>query len=240
MTITVDTREHTQHPETANLLNGDTHIMLLDSADYAFLDRNNEPVGIERCEVKNFIQKMRSGELEAQLTRCADQFSTVILLIEGVWDMRVEGNLAVHKAHDRGYFCQQIYPSTRYDYAMAFLIRVSELGIEVLQTPNFTCSMTTINTLYKQRTKPEEQHTLFKHARSLRIPAKLSSNPSVPRLLGLCPRMSEKVAIRLIHKYDTIWNILHATDAELLEVEGIGKGLVKNLRESVGYEIPSK
>ena len=240
MTLTIDTREHTQHPETAGLLKGDTHIMLLDAADYAFLDRNSEPVGIERCEIGNFIQKMRSGELEAQLTRCADQFSTVILMIEGVWDMRAEGNLAVHKAHDRGYFCQRIYPSTRYDYALAFLVRVSELGIEVLQTPNFTTSMVAIATVYKQRTKPEELHTLFKHVRALHIPSKLSANPSIPRLMGLCPRMSEKVAIRLTHQFGSIWKILNATDEELLQVDGIGKGLVKNLRESVGHEIPSK
>jgi ERCC4-type nuclease len=240
MTITIDTREYQQHPETKDLLKGNTQILLLDAADYAFLDRNHEPVGVERCAIMNFVQKMRSGELEAQLTRCADQFSTVVLLIEGVWDMRAGGNLAVHKAHDRGYFCQQIYPSTRYDYALAFLIRVSELGIEVLQTPNLAASMVALETLYKQRTKPEELHTLFKHARALRIPTKTSSNPSVPRLMGLCPRMSEKASIKLLFKFGSIWNILNATDAELLEVEGIGKGMVKNLRECVGYEIPSK
>jgi ERCC4-type nuclease len=237
--ITVDLREHSQHPETEKLAGGNTQIIMLDAADYAFLDRDSRPTGIERCEIGNLIQKLRSGELEQQLRRCAEEYQTVVLLIEGVWDAR-GGLVASYKPYTKGYYCQRVHSNTYYEYVMSFLIRVSELGIEVMQTPNLRCSLDTINTLYKQRTKPEEQHTLFKHVRPLHIPPKLSANPAVPKLMGLCPRMPERVAIRLIFKYGTIWSILNASTADLLEVEGMGRGLVKNLRESVGYEIADK
>jgi len=54
--------------------------------------------------------------------------------------------------------------------------------------------------------------------------------------MTLANRMPEKVAIRLVNKYDTIWNILHTDDSELLQVEGFGKGLLDKLKKGVGKE----
>jgi len=207
----------------------------LTAGDYAFLGRGNGLVGIERSEIGNLIQKLRSGELESQLLRCQETYSSIILLVEGVYD-QIDKLLATYNLGNRGYFRTHVYPSTEYGFIMALLVRLSELGIEVIHTPNFLCSMTTISTIYHQRTKPEEEHTLFKKTRAIRIPTKLTSNPTVPRLMALFPRLSEKVAIRLINKYGSIWSILNTEDSELLEVEGFGKGLLSKLKEGIGKE----
>lgn len=69
------------------------------------------------------------------------------------------------------------------------------------------------------------------------MPTKLTNDPSVGRMMGLCPRMGEKVGIRLIHRFGSIWGVLHATDKELLEVEGMGKTLVKHLKEAIGKDV---
>lgn len=232
--LVVDDREVLQHPEIPELLDlPDVRVLRLEAADYSFLSYEGEPVGIERCEIGNFIQKLRSGELESQMRKCEELYSIIFLLIEGVYDS-YGSLLATYKQYDRGYFRQHIYPTTRYDYALASFMALNGMGIGLIHTPNFDCSMVTVKIIYKQWTK--EEHTLFKRIQPIRIPVKLSANPAVPKLMTLCPRIPEKVAIRLIHKYNTIWNILHIEDKDLLEVEGMGKGLVDKLKRGVGKE----
>lgn len=231
--LNIDSREVTEHPELLSLIKVPYTVQRLEAADYAFLDRDGEPFGIERCEVGNLVQKMRSGELESQLYHCQDNYSKVVLLTEGVFD-DVDGLLAVHKGGNRGYFRAHIYPHTTYEYEKALEIRLSELGIEVLSSANFRCSMTVVETIYKQRTKPEEAHTLFKRVRVMSMPTKLTNNPAVSKLLGLCSRLPEKVAIQLINKYESIWSILNTSDEELLLNKGFGKGLLEKLKKGVG------
>ena len=234
--ITIDRRELQEHEDIPELIGLPFVVDTLEAADYAFLNCNGEPVGIERCEIGNLLQKLRSGELESQMAKCDSAYSTVILLIEGVYD-KVNGFLAVHAQSERGYFRKHIYPHTRYDFTIASLVRLSEMGIEIIPSPNFACSMTVVRTIYQQRTKAEEDHSLFKRIRPVNIPVKLSSNPAVPKLMALCPRLGEKVAIRLINKFDSIWDILHVDDNELLEIEGFGKGLLDKLKKGVGKDV---
>jgi ERCC4-type nuclease len=235
MAITVDDREVTQHPDIPTLLKTPVIVTRLDSADYAFLDRNNDPVGIERCEIGNLMQKIRNGELESQLTRCAESYSTVILLTEGVYD-GMDGLVAhYHKTRTgTAYYRSRIEPFFKMAEVNGVLMRLAELGIENVATPNFDCSMGIIDTIFKQRTKPEEAHTMFKKLRHFSVPSKISNNPAVPMLLALCPRMPEKVAVRLIYKYDTIWDILQASIADLKAVEGMGATLIDRLHKGVG------
>lgn len=230
--LIVDTRELSEHPEISDLLT-EFKVERLEAADYAFLDCNNVPVGIERCEVSNLIQKLRSGELESQLYNCQEQYGSVILLKEGVYDS-LGGLLAVYKQGKNGYFREYVYPHTTYMSIKAIEVRLSDMGIEFIDTPNFLCSMIAIKLIYEGRTKPESKRTLFRKTRVVQLPTKLTTNPSVPRLMSLVPRMPEKVAISLIYKYGSIWNILQTPDKELLQIEGLGKTLIKKLRENVG------
>ena len=231
--LTIDRREIQEHEDIPELIGVPFTVETLDSGDYCFLTRRSEVLGIERSEINNLMQKLWSGELEAQLVRCSEQYNSVMLLVEGVYD-EVAGYLAVYKQTDKGYYRNRICPNTKYADIMAVLSRLSELGIEVIQTPNFAASMTCIRTIYGQRNKPEDEHSLFKRTRAIQIPTKLTNNPAVPKLMALCPRLGEKVAIRLINKYNTIWEIIHAEDAELLNVEGMGKGLLQNLKKGLG------
>lgn len=231
--LIVDDREITQHPEIPQVIGLPVTIQRLESSDYCFLDRNNEPTGIERCEIGNLVQKLISGELEAQLERCQENYQHIILLVEGVYD-KVEDLLAVHKGSGKGYFRVRVFPHTRYDYIKALEIRLQELGIEYIDTANFDCSMTTIRVIYNQRTKPEEEHTLFKKSRVPKLPTKYTKNPAVPRLMSLCPRLQEKSAIQLIDKFGSIWSILNKDPKELMVIPGVGKILVRRLFDSVG------
>ena len=237
MPITVDDREITQHPDIPQKLTTPVIVQRMDAADFAFLDRANDPVGIERCEIGNLIQKMRDGELESQLIRCDENFSSVFLLVEGVFDFMPGDGVLSHFKKTRegnGYYRSRIEPFTKLVEVYSLLVRLSELGIEVVTTANFDCSMLMVDTIYKQRTKPEDAHTMFRKVRKVAIPSKLSTKPEVPMLLALCPRMPDKVAIRLLMQFETIWGVLNATPAELTQVEGMGKGLVDRLLKGVG------
>jgi len=210
-------------------------VLRLDAGDYYFLDYANEPVGIEQSEISNLVQKLRSGELESQMYNCQKLFTHVILLIQGVYD-RSDELLAIYKKGHNGYFRSHIYPRTTFAAIKAVEVSLSGMGIEIISSPNFECSMDVIRTIYAQRTKSKDEHTLFKKIRKVQLPVKLSANPAVPKLMTLIPRIPEKVAIALIYRYNTIWNVIHATDNELQEVDGMGRGLVKKLRESIGQE----
>lgn len=226
--LIIDDREFLQHPEALELLAPvPTKVERLDTADYVYLDQSGLVVGIERCEIGNLIQKLRDGELEHQLTRCEDQYSVVYLLVEGVYD----GDLvSVYKPSHKGYFRSHVYPNTRYEYVAGALAAMDRMGIRIIQTANYPCSMKTVKELYK----PE--HGLFKKIRAISIPVKMSANPAVPKLLALCPRLPEKVGIRLINKYDTIWAVLHTSDDELMQTEGFGRTLLNRLKEGVGKD----
>jgi len=238
--LTIDDREVQEAQSHHNLYIPDlleipTTIQRLVAADYALLNRDSNPLGIERCEIGNLIQKLRSGELEEQLLHCQSSYASIILLVEGVYD-QVDKLLATHRVGSRGYYRVYVYPHVLYDSIKALEVRLSELGIEVLHSPNFQCSMALVQTIYDQRTKPEGEHHLFKHTRVPKLPVRFTTNPAVPKLMALIPRLPERVAIQLIHKYGSIWNIIHAEDKELLEVGGFGKGGLRRFKEGVGKE----
>lgn len=231
--ILIDDREIVQHPEIPELLQIESRVERLEAADFAFLNYAKEPVGIERSEIGNLIEKLRSGELEDQMNKCQENYSSVILLKEGVYD-EVGGLLSTYKGGNKGYFRVHVFPRTTYEEIKAMEIRLSEMGIEIVDSPNFKCSMDIVRLIYDQRTKAEASHSLFKRTRVVRLPTKLTNNPSVSKLMGLIPRLSEKVAIRLIYQYDSIWNVIHAEDEELKRVEGVSTGTISKLKDSLG------
>jgi len=234
--LIIDDREANEHPELRTISDVwgiPVTIQRLDAGDYVFLNRDNEPVGIERSEISNLVQKLASGELESQLERCQDNYQHIILLVEGVYD-KVDELLAIHKGSGKGYFRTRVFPHTRYDYVKALEVRLQELGIEYIDTPNFECSLTTIRTIYIQRTKPESEHHLFRKSKVPRIPTKYTTNPAVPRLMALAPRLPERVAIQLIERYGSIYSILSKDPKELMGMPGVGKTLVRRLYDSVG------
>lgn len=235
--ILIDDRQVTKHPEIPELIKLEHQVTRLDAADYCFLSSTNELTGIEQSEISNLIQKLRDGELESQLRKCEQCYQSIVLLIEGVYDATGEGLLALYhkgRANNKSYFRNYVFPRTSFEYAISSIIRLSEMGIEIIHSPNFECSIDIVRYIYKQRMKPEEEHTLFKKVRKIAIPAKNTSNPDVPKLMALVPRISESTATRLIYKFDNIWSVLHAEDAELLDVQGMGRGFVASLRRSVG------
>ena len=234
MTMIVDDREVMEHPDIPTFLCGiDFIVQRIETGDYVFLDKNSNSTGIERSEINDLMGKLRSGRLEEQLRRCSEEYQRVILLVEGVYDS-VGGFLGVYRKTENGYYRNRIYPSTRYEHTAALLARLTQLGIEVLHTATFDCSMVMVQYIYQQANKDEDSHVLFKRSKGVLLPTKLTTNPAVPRLMALCPRLPERTSIRLLQQYGSIWGVLNADGEELLKVVGMGKGLLAKLYEGVG------
>lgn len=230
--LTIDTREFQEHPELSELPIP-KQIQKLDAGDYALLDRTGDAIGIERATIPNLMDKLQSGELESQLERCFASYKQVILLTEGVYDS-MAGMLAIYKQGEKTYWRAKVYPNTYFNSLQSLLDRLGEFGVQVIQSPNFSCSMDTIVCIYKGRREPEEKHTLLKRTRPIRPPTRLTTNPAVGKLMGLTERLPEKVAIRLLQKYQSILHIIAAVNNGECDVEGFGKGLQDNFRKSIG------
>ncbi len=235
--ITVDDREVEQHKDIPTYLPS-CNIQRLEAGDYAFNDFDTNPVGIERCEISNLMQKLNSGELESQLRVAEELYAKFYLLVEGVWDeddkavqsyKRVTMNLRGHRV--KAYIATKRHGFFQYDRLQAFLIRIEEMGVRLLPSPNFPCSMRIIKLMEMKQAEPPEGHKLFTSSRAVKIPTKFTKNPAVPRLMSLCPRLPERVALQLINDYGSIIGILLAPE---IKVEGFGKVLQERLKENVG------
>lgn len=64
---------------------------------------------------------------------------------------------------------------------------------------------------------------------------KIMKNRAVFFLQGL-PAVGRKTATALLEKFGSSENVVMATDDELLEVDGLGKGKVKKIREFLSYK----
>tara|TARA_R100001530_G_scaffold133725_1_gene107558 strand:+ start:1840 stop:2547 length:708 start_codon:yes stop_codon:yes gene_type:complete len=233
--ITVDDREATQHPEVTTLLSS-PNVLRLEAGDYAFLNWQNEPIGIERAEINNLIAKIMDGELESQLRKAERLYKKFYLLTEGVWDGK-NGRIASYKwknyARVSGYLGSH-RSGFQFDRMEAFLLGLDDMGVRRLYSANFEDSMRVVSIVQAKAQSPPEAHQLFKRINTLNLPVKLSDNPAVPRLMALVPRISEKTAVELIDTYETIWGIVRQPDTLLLGIDGFGKTHLKHLKENLG------
>lgn len=232
----IDSREVVEHPEIPSLIGLEHSIILMPAADYAFFDYQNMVVGIERSGIANLIGKLKNKELERQLRHCKELYQSIILIVEGIYVPDKTGKLAIFREAGDFYRKTFTYKRVSYKYVKAVEVDLSRMGVEIFHSPSLDCTMQIVKLIYENRTKKPDDHKLFTSMREVALPCKISANPAVPKLLTLVPRLSEKSAVLLLHKYNTIWNILHAPDEELMRIEGVGKGAVKNLRESIGKE----
>lgn len=101
----------------------------------------------------------------------------------------------------------------------------------MITTANSQETATALIAMYEADQKDEDEHRTFKrHIRA----ANFHPNPQVTMLMGCVPGLGDKLAGNLIRKYGTVWNVLSATPAQLVQVEGIGSGRAKQILQIIG------
>jgi ERCC4-type nuclease len=114
-----------------------------------------------------------------------------------------------------------------------FLASIVLQGVCVIYRPTKDGLLDALTAMYKESSK--DAKTTFNH--HLHRGTHTSATPGRARFLNnLCSitGLGEVVADRLLERFTTPWGVYSATDKELMGVHGVGREMVKRIREGVG------
>ena len=198
--------------------------------DYAWLTDISET--IERKYITDLITSLYSGRLVEQLRGCLDEYQKVYLLIEGVWDLCKEERIMVYRKNPRGYFPSTYSPAISFSQVQLLLKSLMQF-VDILWSPNQETTAQIILAMSKS-IKPET--LMSKVVRKQKKMPMWCRDTRIIKLINLIDRMPEKTAKRLVDKFGCLGNIFNASEEELRQVSGVGKGLIANLKEVIWKE----
>ena len=202
--IIVDHREY-RSPVARNLTikNAFVEPQQLNTGDYVLSTR----IGVERKTVDDFLQSLIDGKLFDQIGRLRDAYPRPILIIEG------EGLLTKRNINHNAIFGSIV--SITVDF-----------GVPIITTKN---SMETADLLYvmAKREQREEKKPVAVRGEKTSMSIREKQQFIVEGL----PNVSAVLAKRLLEHFGTIKDIANASEEELQEVAGIGKGIASEIIE---------
>ena len=197
-------------------------------ADYHWRDHAGELVQVERKQWLECFTKMDAVEDQLRRHMKGQPGARLILLIEGFGVPVLGGMSQLRTTNKDRVWVLGGSTSIRYTQAMAWLYQV-EKYVEVYHTASFEATCQALCAWYKADQKTE--HTTFtRHFKQMAF----HPNPSVVQLMGLMPGIGEKKAEALIAKFNTVYNVINSSPAELATVPGIGKTLSVTILQRIG------
>lgn len=184
----------------------------LDTADYLLSDR----VACERKTTGDFLQSIIDGRLFKQLLRMRKDFECPILIIEGdsVFDLIERENRKIHPNAVSG--------------ALAAIVLLS-IPILWTRTQRETAS------LLLAIARREQLHK--KHEIAIRNKKRTRSlNQEQEFLIAGLPKISTKMAKKLLKHFGSPEKIFGASEDELMRVDGIGKKMAKRIKKVLTKE----
>ncbi len=160
----------------------------------------NENIFIERKTTMDFIESLKDRRLFDQVARLRNGNKRAIMIIEGA---RLSGNKSI-----RGALC-----SISAQWYMPILRSVNLEGTAWILNQMYSCSMFGSES---------------KHSYEFRTKKGIASMQE--RMLMQMRQVGPDLARKLVRKFDSIYNIINASDEELMEVKGIGKQLIQQIR----------
>jgi len=198
--------------------------------DYLWFAHDNHKITVERKEVHDFAHRI--DDLERQLKTALDHADEVILLIEGVLEPIDNSTILYKQKKDGTLFYRDRVSNYPYSYFMGFLWQLDKLGISTFYTASMKGTASALTEFVKKSNDPE--FTTFK--RYLRERPDIPElDPQINTLIQL--HVGEMRATALIKRFGTVWNVFHASNKELLEVEGIGQKTIDNLFARIGRDV---
>ena len=145
-----------------------------------------------------------------------------------------------YKVEDTGWVHGEHVCNGRMSMLYAWLHRLDKAGVTTYWTVNSTETARLLVAIYKNRQKPDEEHTTLQRYIRPRIAIK-SHYPMVEALMGLSHayrlQIGEEKACALMEYYPDILSIAMAQPEELMGVGGIGKGIAVNLLKALGRKL---
>ncbi len=208
----------------------------LDVGDYQWWDSDNMPVLISR-KSSDLLPSIFDNHFQEELTACVNFCESaggghIWVVSEGPW---TSGNGLVKHFKKQGTNWMKVnsehYGSPRLIPGLYISLTLS--GIGVLCTNSIAETADVLSVLYQR--SQEGWPTEFLSGR--RLPTlKRTTNTKVAKLMMLCPRLPEKVAIALLKEFGSIgsliWSLEHEPD-QLTKIKGFGKILLERLEESL-------
>jgi Fanconi anemia group M protein len=202
--IIVDHREY-RSPVARNLTIKDAFVepQQLNTGDYVLSTR----IGVERKTVDDYLQSLIDGKLFEQVARLRDAYPRPILIIEG------EGLLTKRNISHNAIFGSIV--SITVDF-----------GVPIITTKN---PHETADLLYVMAKREQRDEKRPIAVRGEKTPMSLREKQQF--IVEGLPNVSAVLAKRLLERFGSIKDIVNASEEELREVAGIGKGIASEIVE---------
>jgi len=200
--------------------------------DYSWFAIDGHHVGVERKQAAEVMSEM--SVMEKILRKYMETTDELALLIEGLMAPHPLG-VATYRLIGGFKLGKEIVFKRSYAMIMAWLWQLDKEGITIYFTPCWEATAGALVAWYKNSLEPEHT-TLRRYVKKRR--ALWHPNPMVETLLGIPGvKLGEKRATALIDRFTTVWGVFNASEEELREVDGIGKGIAQGLIKAIGREV---
>lgn len=239
--ITCDDREPKRPQNIVKLIQdagGEAEFERMDVGDYMMFDRDENLTLVTR-KAGDLLQSTFSGHFSEELEGCLEMVhsygenSKVFFLCEGPWANYGYG-LAHFKRRGGDWFAQVASHSCERTLWPNMQISLQTAGLYVVYT---TGLVETAEALVAIEQRGMEGWPT-KLARSIKRPElRWTDDNRVAKLMALCPKLPEKVALLMLEEFGGIGNIVNMVNEwggdDLLKIPGFGKTLLMNLRRSL-------
>jgi len=173
----------------------------LDTGDYVLSSR----IGVERKNVDDFLESLINGKLFKQISQLRDAYSRPVLILEG------ENLLTKRNINHNAIF--------------GSLASISvDFGIPVLMTKDEMETADLLNVIAKREQKQDKKYVAVRGNKT-----QMSIKERQQFLVEGLPNVSAVIARRLLNHFGSIKDIANATEEELIQVPGIGKGIASEI-----------
>ena len=184
---------------------------------------------IERKEAADFVSSILDGRLERQLHELTSLKKNVVLILEGVFSVKILSGMASH--HIR-----QIMLSIELDWRIP-LLRAKDLQdtarwiVTLADRERFGIRPLEPRVKPASAQKTQPRPVAHRPARRPVVAAK-PEGIKLGALRGI-PGIGNSKALLLLHRFGSMHAILAASESDLASVEGIGPTLARTIRSSI-------
>jgi len=191
----------------------DIHMQNLDVGDFLLSER----IGIERKEIKDFVDSLLDKRLLSQVKALKETFERPLIIIEGTDDI---------------YSVRKVHPNAI--RGMLAWIAI-DMKVPILYTKDFRDTAELLITI--ARREQEERDGEF----SIRGEKKpLSTKELQEFIVAGLPGVGTQLAQNLLKEFGSVKNVMNASEEELKDVENIGKKKATEIRKVLDDEYKEK
>ncbi len=155
---------------------------------------------VERKTVNDFVNSVYSGRVFVQVESLREAYNMPILILEGDFEEEI-----AQRKNPRAFWG-------------ALLKIQADMGVPVLNTPTVSHTADLLFTLAKRLQKKKENKISIQHK-----PKMMTDMDWQTYVVASLPSIGNEMATRLLTHFKSVRNVFHASEKDLMEVEGIGK-----------------